>query len=110
MRRRHRRLTAWLHGGSQLLVVPEAQTSPHHLLHLSFPTSEVMLSFYGTKYVEQVCRGHKWILLFDRGRNKQLFALHHILQLTQIAHIVDFPTKLKTVQEQRAEKIRQLMM
>lgn len=50
------------------------------------------------------CKSKKSILLFDGGRNKQLFALHHILQLTQIAHIVDFPTKLKTVQEHRDDQ------
>lgn len=38
-------------------------------------------------------------LLFDRAWNKQLVALHHVLQLAQIAHIVDFPAKLETAEE-----------
>lgn len=36
------------------------------------------------------------LLLSDTGRDEQLIALHHILQLTQITHVVDLPAKLKT--------------
>lgn len=36
------------------------------------------------------------VLLFDTGRNEQLLTLYHILQLTQVAHIVDLPAKLET--------------
>lgn len=47
--------------------------------------------------------------LFDRAWNKQLVALHHVLQLAQIAHIVDFPAKLETAERQRDERISLLM-
>lgn len=35
VRRRHRRLTAWLHGRSQLLVIPGTETSYYRLAHIS---------------------------------------------------------------------------
>lgn len=35
VRGRHRRLTAWLHGGSQLLVIPGTERSHYHFAHIS---------------------------------------------------------------------------
>jgi len=35
------------------------------------------------------------LLLSDAGRSDELLALHHGLQLTQVAHVVDLPAELK---------------
>lgn len=48
------------------------------------------------RHTSEVWQEH---LLSDAGRNDQLITLDHILQLTQIAHIVDLPAKLKAERE-----------
>lgn len=48
------------------------------------------------RHTSEVWQEH---LLSDAGRNDQLITLDHILQLTQIAHVVDLPAKLKAERE-----------
>jgi len=49
------------------------------------------------------------LLLFDPRRDEQLLTLHHVLQLTQVAHIVDLPAKLKTTERERDQKHLQMI-
>lgn len=72
-------------------------------LHLTF--SETCCWHHSMRRLNKRHTSEVWQehLLSDTGRNDQLITLDHILQLTQIAHIVDLPAKLKTERERKLE-------
>lgn len=84
VRRRHRRLTAWLHGGSQLLVIPGTETSSllscRHFFTSTLEELLVEVADYGLSFwlENQVAWREMWDELFVKTQaNGFLAFIHH---------------------------------